>query len=164
MYWTANCVHDVLVVGEHQGSEHLALDVVAVADFHAAHAGDVHHFGGLERVRQVPARAGMVVSRNCRSAAPGALAFVDDVKAAREPHGDYQAQQQARPPPTIFASGHRRRVIPYHRRAGRTADSLRLKSRQISSGRAGLVYCRPLAPLRIVQRHQDAERSERSLR
>ena len=50
-------IDDILVVGEHQRFlEHLALDVVAVADFYAAHARHVHHFGGLDRIRQVPAR------------------------------------------------------------------------------------------------------------
>ncbi len=153
-------VDDVLVVGEHEGFLRLlVLRVAAIAHFHGAHLRHVHELVGLDRIRQVPARAGHrrleVFAQPQHHAAP---AFVHDVEAAREPQGDDEQDDEDHP------SAHGRVHVAARagpgRRAGGTAAKteqardflLQLSQDLIEIGRTFVVL---LSPLGIVRRHRE---------
>jgi hypothetical protein len=90
-------VDDVFVVGQHERlGQHLGLDAVLEAHFHGAYLLHVDHFHGLDRIGQMPARAGHggfgVFTETQHDTA---LAGIDDIEAGGQPDQDGQADEQA---------------------------------------------------------------------
>ncbi len=155
-------VDDVGVIGEHQRFlGHLALAAVARSDFDRAHLRQIDDFRGLDRIRQMPVRSRLrFLDKLAEAQHHAALARIDDIKAAREPHQDNQPDQDAGAAAELRESGAARRATAAAALAPEQRTDLLIEvAHQFVEVRRTLILAAAAPPLRIVERHQYAEQA-----